>query len=157
MPYGPSCLGRSLLPLAHPTFVRGRKNPASRGRKCGASGVSGVLHQRLAKDNSGKPRHFGTRPQSAEVAPRIAIAVEAPAIASAKRKPLRGTESLAATVAARSVASATACAANHGLAECSPSRIAQSAPAPRTRSRAPSALVSTVAPPFSAALPTQPL
>src|SRR5690349_8607092 len=55
MPCGPSCRGQSLLPLAHPTFVRGRKNPASRGRKCGASGVSEVTHQRLSEDNSGKP------------------------------------------------------------------------------------------------------
>src|SRR5436190_4928948 len=58
MPCGPSCRGRSLIPLAHPKFVRGRKNPASRGRKCGSCGDSEVLHQRPAKDNSGKPWHF---------------------------------------------------------------------------------------------------
>src|SRR5215208_4799588 len=59
MPGGLSCRGRSLLPLADPKFVRGRKNPASRGRKCAASGVSEVVHQRPAKDNSGKPRLRG--------------------------------------------------------------------------------------------------
>src|SRR3954471_21967422 len=101
MPYGPSCLGRSLLPLPHPTFVRGRKNPASRGWKCGASGVSEVLHQRLAQDNSGKPRLWRGPAQFAEAAPTMAIAAETPAIAAAKRNPLSGRASRAATVAAR--------------------------------------------------------
>src|SRR5215211_6098987 len=123
MPCGPSCLGRSLLPLADPKFVRGRKNPASRGRNCGSCGDSEVLHQRLAKDNSGKPGPSDADSQFAEAAPTMAIAVDAPAITRAKRKPLLGSESLAATVAARSVASATACAANQGRAERSPFRI----------------------------------